>query len=169
MRNKPPRADDGENGLTPKLQSALNAWEAGQGDTPDPSLHPALAGLRVAFDALPDVRRLAELLEAAMNDATEPVPVTIAVQPGLLRLLAHVAELDAAAAGRAPEPVSTHLAQRVHNDLHMLLHYLVTDPTRHPHYGKAWNALCSAEGAAELAVPADPPETRPQTAERGPF
>lgn len=169
MRNKPPRADDGENGLTPKLQSALNAWEAGQGDTPDPSLHPALAGLRVAFDALPDVRRLAELLEAAMNDATEPVPVTIAVQPGLLRLLAHVAELDAAAAGRAPEPVSASLAQRVHNDLNNVLHWLATDPTSHPHYAKAWNALCAAEGAPELAVPAATPQSAPEKGERGVF
>ncbi|MFD1914001.1 hypothetical protein [Halodurantibacterium flavum] len=169
MRNKPPRADDGENDLTPELQSALDAWEVGQGDTPDPVPHPALAGLRDAFDALPDVRRLHELVDAAMNDTAEPVPVTIPVQPGLLRLLAHVAELDAAAAGRAPAPVSAALAQRVHNDLHMLLHQLATDPTRHPHYAKAWNALCAAEGAPELAVPADPPQSGPQAAERGPF
>ena len=160
---------DDQEPLSPEVQTALDAWEEGEGDTPDSVPHPKLAGLRAAFDALPDVRRLNELLHAAMNDVSDPVPVTITVQPGLLRLLAHVAGLDAAAAGRAPEPVSASLAQRAHNDLHNLLHWLVTDPTSHPHYAKTWNDLCAAEGAPELAVRAETPQSGPEKGERGVF
>ncbi|WP_066819097.1 hypothetical protein [Frigidibacter mobilis] len=155
--------------MTPEERAALDAYEKGQGDTPNPATHPKLAELRAALDALPDVRRLNGLLDAAMNDASDPVPVTIAVQPGLLRLLAHIAGLDATAAGRAPDPVSASLAQRVHNDLENLLHQLATDPTNHPHYAKAWNALCAAEGAPELAVPDGTPQSGPQAGERGVF
>lgn len=163
----PPRND--QEPLPPELQTALDTYEEGQGDTPDPATHPKLADLRAAFDALPDVRRLNGLLPAAMNDASDPVPLTITVQPGLLCLLAHIEGLDAAAAGRAPEPVSASLSQRVRNDLENLLHQLATDPTNHPHYAKAWNALCAAEGAPELAVPDGTPQSGPQAGERGVF
>lgn len=163
----PPRDD--QEPLPPELQAALDAWEEGQGDTPDPAPHPKRARLHALFEVLPEVRTLSRVLDAAMNDASDPVPVTIAVQPGLLRLLAHIEGLDAAAAGRAPEPVSASLAQRVHNDLHNVLHWLATDPTSHPHYAKAWNALCAAEGAPELAVPDGTPQSGPQAGERGVF
>lgn len=163
----PPRDD--QEPLPPELQAALDAWETGQGNTPDPAPHPKLAELRATFDALPDVRELNGLLDAAMNDTADQVPVTITMQPGLLRLLAHVAGLDAAAAGRAPEPVSVSLAQRVRNDLENLLHQLATDPTSDPHYAKAWNALCAAADAPELAVPDGTPQSGPQAGERGVF
>lgn len=163
----PPRDD--QEPLPPELQTALDAWEAGEGDTPDPAPHPKRARLHALFEVLPEVRTLSRVLDAAMNDASDPVPVTIAVQPGLLRLLAHIEGLDAAAAGRAPEPVSASLAQRVHNDLENLLHQLATDPTNHPHYAKAWNALCAAEGAPELAAPDGTPQSGPQAGERGVF
>lgn len=163
----PPRDD--QEPLPPELQTALDAWEEGEGDTPDPAPHPKRARLHALFEVLPEVRTLSRVLDAAMNDASDPVPVTIAVQPGLLRLLAHIEGLDAAAAGRAPEPISASLAQRVHNDLENLLHQLATDPTNHPHYAKAWNALCAAEGAPELAVPDGTPQSGPQAGERGVF
>lgn len=163
----PPR--DNQEPLPPELQTALDAYEEGQGDTPDPVPHPKRARLHALFEVLPEVRTLSRVLDAAMNDASDPVPVTITVQPGLLRLLAHIEGLDAAAAGRAPEPISTSLAQRVHNDLENLLHQLATDPTSHPDYAKAWNALCAAEDAPELAVPAGTPQSGPQAGERGVF
>lgn len=163
----PPRDD--QEPLPPELQTALDAWEEGEGDTPDPAPHPKRARLHALFEVLPEVRTLSRVLDAAMNDASDPVPVTIAVQPGLLRLLAHIEGLDAAAAGRAPEPVSTSLAQRARNDLHNLLHQLATDPTSHPYYAKAWNALCAAESAPELAVPDGTPQSGPQAGERGVF
>ena len=173
MGNEPPRDPGGdlgnENELTPEERAALDAWEAGEGDTPDPAPHPKLARLHALFEVLPEVRTLTRVLDGAMNDTADPVSVTIAVQPGLLRLLAHIAGLDAAAAGRAPAPVSAALSERAHNDLHNLLHGLVTAPTRHPHYAKAWNDLCAAEGAPELAVPAEPPQSGPQAGERGVF
>lgn len=160
--------DDNEP-LPPEVQTALDVWEAGEGGTPDPAPHPKLARLHALFEVLPEVRTLTHVLDDAMADTADPVPVTITVQPGLLRLLAHIAGLDAAAAGRAPAPVSAALSQRTHNDLHNLLHGLVTDPTNHPHYAKAWNDLCAAEGAPELAVPAEPHQSGPQTGERGVF
>lgn len=163
----PPRDD--QEPLSPEVQTALDAWEEGEGDTPDPAPHPKRARLHALFEVLPEVRTLSHVLDAAMNDASDPVPVTITVRPGLLRLLAHVEGLYAAAAGRAPTPISTALTQRVSNDLENLLHWLVTDPTSHPHYAKAWNALCAAEGAPELAVPAATPQSAPEKGERGVF
>lgn len=61
------------------------------------------------------------------------------------------------------------LSARVHYDLHNLLHWLVTDPTRHPHFARLWNGLCAAEGAPELAVPESPFAAVPDAAGRGPF
>lgn len=172
-KNEPPRDRGGywgdEDEMTPEERAALDAYEAGQGDTPDPAPHPKRARLHALFEVLPEVRTLSRVLDAATNDASDPVPVTIAVQPGFLRLLAHIEGLDAAAAGRAPEPVSASLAQRVHNDLNNVLHWLATDPTSHPHYANAWNALCAAEGAPELAVPDGTPQSGPQAGERGVF
>lgn len=135
--------------------AALAAWELGEGDTPDPAPHPKLARLKALFAAHPDVSALTRVLDAAMNDADDPVPVTVAVQPGLLRLLAHIETLDAAAA-RVPAsmekdlaalPVERAVSQIVGNYLENLLHGLVTDPTSHPHFAEVWNALCAAEGA----------------------
>lgn len=163
----PPRND--QEPLPPELQTALDAWEEGEGDTPDPAPHPKRARLNALFEVLPEVRTLSRVLDAAINDASDPVPVTITVQPGLLRLLVHIAGLDAAAAGRAPEPVSASLAQRAHNDLENLLHLLAADPTSHPYYAKAWNALCAAGDAPELAVPDGTLQSGPQAGERGVF
>lgn len=160
MGNEQPRDQGNENDLTPAERAALDAWEAGEGDTPDPAPHPKLAELRAAFDTLPDVRQLRELLHAAMNDTSDPVPVTITVKPRLLHLLAHVQRLDAAATGRAPEPVSAELSRRVYNELDLMLDGLsAVHPTVHPYYAKVWNDLCAAKGAPELAIPEEAPET----------
>ncbi len=155
--------------------AALAAWELGEGDTPDPAPHPKLAHLRALFAAHPDVAALTGALDAAMNDADDPVPVTVAVQPGLLALLAHIETLDAAARAapvetdRAAQPVERIVSQIVGNYLENLLHGLVTDPTSHPHFAEVWNALCAAEGAPELAVPTGTAEPTPPQAEGGPF
>jgi len=148
--------------------AALAAWELGGGDTPDPAPNPKLARLKALFEAHPDVSALTHALDAAMNDADDPVPVTVAVQPGLLRLLAHIETLDAAIAGRAPAPPERAVAQIVSNYLERMLHGLVTDPTSHPHFAEVWNALCAAEGATELAVPTGTGEPA-SPAEEGPF
>lgn len=148
--------------------AALAAWELGEGDTPDPAPHPRLAHLKAQFEAHPDVAALSRVLDAAMNDADDPVPVTVEVQPGLLRLLAHIETLDAAASGRAPAPPERAVSQIVGNYLENLLHGLVVDPTSHPHFAAVWNALCAAEGAPELAVPTETPQLAPP-AEEGPF
>jgi len=148
--------------------AALAAWELGEGDTPDPAPHPKLADLRASFAAHADVAALTRALDAAMNDADAPVPVTVAVQPGLLRLLAQIETPDAAAAARTALPVERIVNQIVSNHLENLLHRLVTDPTSHPHFAAVWNALCAAEGAPELAVPTSTPKPAP-TAEEGPF
>lgn len=148
--------------------AALAAWELGEGDTPDPAPHPKLAHLRALFAAHPDVSALTRVLDAAMNDAADPVPVTVAAQPGLLRLLAHIETLDAAAAGRAALPVERAVSQIVGNYLEHLLHGLAADPTSHPHFAEIWNGLCAAEGAPELAVPTGTAEPAPP-AEEGPF
>lgn len=150
------------------LEAARAAWEQGAGDTPDPAPHPALARLRAQFDAHADVCALTRVLDAAQNDAGDPVPVTIALPPGLLALLEHVESLDAAAAGRAPAPVERVLTLAVNNDLENLLHRLTADPTSHPHYARLWNSLCAEAGAAELAVPDTASPAAPQ-AEDGPF
>lgn len=153
----PPRDD--QEPLLPEVQTALDAWEEGEGNTPNPAPHPKLAELRAAFDALPDVRQLRELLHAAMNDTSDPVPVTIIVKPRLLQLLAHVERLDAAATGRAPAPVSAELSRRVDNELDLMLDGLsAVHPTVHPYYAKVWNDLCAARGAPELAISEEAPE-----------
>lgn len=149
--------------------AALAAWELGEGDTPDPAPHPKLADLRALFAAHADVAALTRALDAAMNDAGEPVPVTVEMQPGLLRLLAQIETLDAATAGRAALPVERIVSQIVSNHLENQLHRLVTDPTGHPHFAAVWNALCAAEGAPELAVPTGTAEPAPPQAEDGPF
>ncbi len=148
--------------------AALAAWELGDDDTPDPAPHPKLAHLRSMFAAHADVAALTRVLDAAMNDADAPVPVTVAVQPGLLRLLAHIETLDADSAGRVPAPPERAVSQIVGNYLEHLLHRLVTDPTGHPHFAAVWNALCAAEDAPELAVPTGTPKPAPP-AEEGPF
>ncbi|CCW18294.1 hypothetical protein EBBID32_26450 [Sphingobium indicum BiD32] len=149
--------------------AALAAWELGAGNTPDSAPHPKLAHLRALFAAHPDVAALTRVLDAAMNDTDDPVPVTVEVQPRLLRLLAQIETLDAAAAGRAPAPPERTVSQIVGNYLEHLLHGLVTDPTGHPHFAEVWNALCAAEGAPELAVPTGTAEPAPPQAGDGPF
>jgi len=147
--------------------AALAAWELGAGNTPDSAPHPKLAHLRALFAAHPDVAALTRACDAAMNDADAPVPVTVEVQPGLLRLLAHIETLDTAA--RASAPPERAASQIIGNYLEHLLHRLVTDPTGHPHFAEVWNALCAAEGAPELAVPTGTVEPTPPQAEEGPF
>jgi hypothetical protein len=146
--------------------AALAAWELGEGDTSDPAPHPQLARIKALFEAHPDVAALTRALDAAMNDTDNPVPVAVVVQPGLLRLLAHIETLDAATAGRAALPAERILSQIVSNYLERLLHRLVTDPTGHPHFAEVWNALCAAECAPELAVPSGTPEPVPPSEER---
>lgn len=144
-KNKPPGDQSGDRGdeskLTPEQQAALDAREKGEGNIPDLAPHPKLAELRAAFDALPDVRQLRELLHTAMNDTSDPVPVTITVKPRLLQLLAHIERLDAAATGRAPEPVSAELSRRVYNELDLMLDGLsAVHPTVHPYYAKVYRS-----------------------------
>lgn len=149
--------------------AALAAWELAEGGTPDPAPHPQLARIKALFEAHADVAALTRALDAAMNDTDDPVPVTVAVQPGLLRLLAQIGTLDADSAGRAPASPERAVSQIVSNYLEHLLHRLVTDPTGHPHFAAVWNALCAAEGAPELAVPTGTAEPTPPQAEDGPF
>jgi hypothetical protein len=149
--------------------ATLAAWELAEGDTPDPAPHPKLAHLRTLFAAHPDVAALTRALDTAMNDTGDPVPVTVEVQPGLLRLLAQIETLGADSAGRAPAPPDRTVSQIVSNYLEHLLHRLVTDPTSHPHFAEVWNALCAAEGAPELAVPTGTAEPTSPQAEDGPF
>ena len=118
---------------------------------------------------LPDVRRLQAVLDAAMNDSGPSAPLAIEADPAMLQLLSHIERLDAAAAGRAPVPVERIVGLIVGNHLQNFLHRLVTDPTSHPHYAKAWNALCAAEGVPDLAVPEGMADNGPQKAEEGPF
>lgn len=149
--------------------AALAAWELGEGNTSDPTPHPKLAHLRALFAAHADVAALTRVLDAAMNNADDPVPVTVEVQPGLLRLLAQIEGLDAAAAARTALPVERIVSHMVSNHLENLLHGLVTDPTSHPHFAAVWNALCAAEGAPKLAVPTGTAEPAPPQAGDGPF
>lgn len=150
------------------LDAALSAWEQGANDTPGPTPHPALAGLKAQFDAHPDVCALAGLLDAAQNDAADPVPVTVDAAPRMLALLEHIESLDAAAASRAPAPVERVLSRIVGNYLEHLLHMLVTDPTGHRHYARLWNSLCTAAGAPDLAVP-ESAASDPEAQAEGPF
>lgn len=149
--------------------AALSAWETGAGDTPDAPPHPKLAALKSRFAEHADVCALDAVLDAAMNDAAAPVPVTVEVQPGLLALLAHIKRIDSVRAGRAESPPSAVLAQIVSNHLENLLHMLVTDPTSHPHFGELWNALCADADAPELAVPTTMANGQATPAEGGPF
>lgn len=152
-----------------KDSAALAAWERGQGDNADVPNHPKLARLRALFDVLPDVRTLQAVLDAAMNDGRPPERLSIEAEPAMLDLLRHIEAIDAAAAGRAPVPVERIVSLIVSNHLQSLLHQLVADPTSHPHYAKAWNALCAAEGVPDLAVPDGTASEGPQKAEEGPF
>lgn len=152
-----------------KDSAALAAWERGQGDTADPAPHPKLARLTALFDVLPEVRTLRTVLDAAMNDHDDAMPITVEVGQGLLQLFSHIERLDAAAAGRAPLPSERIVSLIVGNHLQNLMHQLVTDPTSHPHYAKAWNALCAAEGVPDLAVPDGIAKIGPQKTEAGPF
>lgn len=150
------------------FDAALSAWELSGGNTPDPAPHPALARIRAQFAAHPDVCALSRLLDAAQNDAADPVAVTLEAQPGLLALLAHIESLDAAAAGRAPAPPERIFNQIIANYLENRLHGLVADPTTHPHYARLWNRFCAAAGAPELAVPDAAAPPTPNVTE-GPF
>lgn len=152
-----------------KDSAALAAWERGQGDTADPAPHPKLARLTALFDVLPEVRTLRTVLDAAMNDHDDAMPITVEAGQGLLQLLSHIERLDADAAGRAPLPPERIVSLIVGNHLQNLVHQLVTDPTSHPHYAKAWNALCAAEGVPDLAVPDGIAKIGPQKTEVGPF
>lgn len=159
------------NGIPPDDEDSatLAAWERGQGDAGDTPNHPKQARLRALFDVLPDVRTLQAVLDAAMNDGPPPERLAIEAEPAMLDLLRHIERLDAAAAGRAPVPVERIVSLIVSNHLQSLLHQLVADPTSHPHYAKAWNALCAAEGVPNLAVPDGTASEGPQKAEKGPF
>lgn len=149
--------------------AALSDWERGEGDTPAPAPHPERARLKALFETHTDVCTLARLLDAAINDASDPAPVTVEVQPGLLRLLGYVESLEAAAAGRPPAPVERILHQIVGNHAENLLHLLATDPTSHPHFAKLWNALCAGQGQAAYQVPDGTPQTPPDKAGEAPF
>ena len=147
----------------------LAAWEEGQGAFDDPASHPDIARMRADFDALPETRALQTIIDAAQNDPAAPLPVTVDVQPGLLALLTHIEGLDSKRAGRAPLSQERLLSGLISNHLENLLHALVTDPTRHPHYAKAWNALCAQAGAGELSVPDGMPSAGPESDEEGVF
>ncbi|ARS27585.1 hypothetical protein [Sphingomonas sp. KC8] len=157
-----------EPGLTGD-DEALSAWETGAGDTPDVPPHSKLAALKSRFDNHADVCALRDALNAAMNDGAAPVPVTVAVQPGLLALLAHVERIDSARADRAEASPSAVLAQAINNYLENLLHTLVADPTSHPHFAELWNSLCADANAPELAVPTDENPEPATPADGGPF
>lgn len=150
------------------FDAARTAWERSVGDTPDPAPHPAIAGLRAQFSAHPDVCTLMQVLDAAQNDAADPQPMMVKLQPELLALLEHVESLDAGNASRAPAPIERVLSQMLSNYLEDMLHRLVTDPTSHPHYARLWNRLCADAGAPELAVPDRAAPAMPQV-EDGPF
>lgn len=157
------------NRITPddKDSTALAAWEKRQAEAADvPNNH---ARLRALFDVLPDVRTLQAVLDAAMNDGRPPERFAIEAEPAMLDLLRHIEALDAAAAGRAPVPVERIVSLIVNNHLQSLLHQLVTDPTSHPHYANAWNALCAAEGVPDLAAPSGTASEGLQKAQEGPF
>lgn len=149
--------------------AALAAWERGQGETAVALDHPKRKRLRARFDALPDLRNLQAVLDTAMNDGRPPERLAIEAEPAMLDLLRHIEAIDAAAAGRAPVPVERIVSLIVSNHLQSLLHQLVADPTNHPHYAKAWNALCAAEGVPDLAVPDGTASEGPHKAEEGPF
>lgn len=149
--------------------AALSAWERGAGDTPDPAPHPKRARVKALFEALPEVAELERVLSGAMNDPAKPIPLTIEVQPGLLQLLAHIEQIDAGRAGRPPSPPHRLLSQAVSNQLEDLLHRLITDPTNHPHYAQAWNALCAAEEALDLTIPDGMAPGGPEKGKEGPF
>lgn len=148
---------------------ALSAWERGEGNTPDPALHPKLARVKEAFEAHADVCALSQVMDAAMNDADDAVPVTVEVQPGLLALLSHIERIDAARAGRTPMPPERVLAQLASNHLESLLHRLVTDATGHPHFAEIWNGLCADADAPDLRVPDGNAAADMPPAVRGPF
>lgn len=149
--------------------AALSDWERGEGDTPAPAPHPERARLKTLFETHTDVCTLAHLLNDAMNDASDPVPVTVEVQPGLLRLLGYIESLDAAATGRPPAPAERLLHQIVGNHAENLLHLLATDPTSHPHFAKLWNALCAEQGQTDYQVPDGSPQTLSDKAGEAPF
>ena len=150
------------------FDAALRVWERGAGDTPDPAPHPALAGLRAQFAAHPDVCALSRVLDFAQQDAGDPVPYMVKLEPRLLAVLEHIESLEAVNASRTPAPTERVLSLVLNNYLEDLLHRLVTDPTSHPHYARLWNGLCAKAGAPELAVPDGATPATPK-AEDGPF
>ncbi|SDJ49856.1 hypothetical protein [Salipiger marinus] len=153
--------------LPPEEQSALDAWESGQGARISDRSDPASRALLSRFLAHPELTALAALTDTAHSDDTEE-SYTIPAARGLIRLLEHIERLDAAAAGRSPATTPALLARIIDNYLQGLLHGLATDPTAHPHYARLWNRFCAEAGEPGAAIPDKHPPAVPQE-ESGPF
>ena len=158
--------------LPPEEQSALDAWESGQGARISDRSDPVSRALLSRFMAHPELGALAALTDTAHSDDAADT-YTIPAARGLIRLLEHIERLDAATAGRSPAATPALLARIIDNHLQGLLHGLATDPTTHPHYARLWNSMCAAADAPQLAVPdRDTPDgtvPAPHRPAEGPF
>ena len=86
----------------PDIDAAIDAWERGQGASAPDHSNPAYQALRRAFLDHPDIQALDAEIAAAQADGQTIEAHTVYLPSGLTRLLAHVEQLDARAAGRPP-------------------------------------------------------------------
>lgn len=160
---KPMSPDD------PDTDAALSAWEEGQGASAPDHADPTYQALRRAFLHHPDVEALDAAIAAAQADGQAIEAHTLHLPSGLIRLFAHIEQLDARAAGRPPADMRAILERIVLNILENHLHGLAADPTSHPHFACLWNRLCAEAGRPELTLPDRIGPSGPQEAVEGPF
>ena len=160
---KPMPPDDPDTG------AALAAWEEGQGASAPDHADPTYRTLRRTFLHHPDVQALDAAIAAAQADGQAIEAHTLHLSSGLIRLLAHIEQLDARTADRPPADMRAMLERIVLNILENHMHRLAADPTSHPHFARLWNRLCVEAGHPELTLPDKMALSGPQEAAEGPF
>lgn len=160
-----------EQPLTPEEHAALDAYEAGEGNTEDPVADPNLRLLTDRFKNSPELTEHKNLLDLVHDllagETTQPV--SLALNPGLVLLAEHLESKWAAHEGRPARPAAEALSQIFSNHLHDLLHRMTVEPTSHPYYGKLWDGLCEAEGLAGYRLADGTAPERAGKREEGPF
>lgn len=102
---------------------------------------------------------------AKVQNSRDPSDETVAIKipKPYAVMLDFVERNNAAAAGRAPDPLAKLVQQIVTNELEDMLHWLVVAPGRFTRYRELWNTFCDEHGAPHHKIGVEEP------APEGPF
>jgi len=111
--------------------------------------------------AMVEHARMLDKVQAGRDKGNQTV--TVSVPNPFATMLEFVERNNAAAAGRAPDPLAKLVQQIVENELADMLHWLVVSPGSFSRYRDLWNSFCDERGAPQHKIGDEEP------APEGPF